>query len=137
MVLRCFSIGCLWLGVVVCAWADDPAAVQTAPLPTVDTIVDLLKKLEADPASRSEAEKSLKDGLEDIRKQVKDSEAPLDAAPGKMGPTRDERNCSLKLIRQPFALSSRLPLAAYRRACLRESRHSRKQGETIPSNKWS
>lgn len=80
MVLRCFSVGCLWLGLVISAWADGPATAQPASAPTVDSIVDLLKKLEADPASRAEAEKTLKDGLEEIRKQVKNSQSPLDSA---------------------------------------------------------
>ncbi|MFI5366772.1 MAG: hypothetical protein ACHQ4J_14245, partial [Candidatus Binatia bacterium] len=42
----------------------------------------------------------------------------LDTAPGKMGPTRDERKENSPDFIQPFAPSSRLPLAAYRGASL-------------------
>ncbi len=80
MILRCFSIACLCLGVVYAAYAEDAPAAQPPTAPSVDAIVSLLKKLEADPTSREAAEKTLKSALEDIRKQVIDSQAPLDSA---------------------------------------------------------
>ncbi|NUM55538.1 MAG: DUF1553 domain-containing protein [Candidatus Hydrogenedentes bacterium] len=80
MLLRCYSVACLCLCANLGAAADDPPSAQAAAPPSVDSIVELLKKLEADPASRSKAEEALKQGLEDIRKQVMDSQGPLDAA---------------------------------------------------------
>ncbi|MDZ4859813.1 MAG: PSD1 and planctomycete cytochrome C domain-containing protein [Candidatus Hydrogenedentes bacterium] len=76
MMMRYISIGCVALcGMMV--FAEEPAPSNP---PTVDAIVELLKKLEADPPSRAEAEKTLKDGLEQIRQQVNESQPPVEAA---------------------------------------------------------
>jgi phytoene synthase len=48
----------------------------------------------------------------------------LDTAPEKTGPTRDARTSPFKWIIQPFALSRRPVLAAYRRALPRSSRQT-------------
>ncbi|HRK35939.1 MAG TPA: DUF1549 domain-containing protein, partial [Candidatus Hydrogenedentes bacterium] len=76
MIMRYISMGCA----VFCAVLAIAEEAAPPPAPSVDAIVELLKKLEADPASRASAESALKSGLEDIRKQVLDSQSPVDAA---------------------------------------------------------
>ena len=58
-------------------------------------------------------------------------EQALRDGPEKMGPPQGERKCSLKSITQPFALRSRLLLAASRRAPAGEGRRSRWAGGPI------
>lgn len=58
--------------------ADDTPSAASAP--SVESIVELLNQLKADPASREAAEKALREGLEGLRGQLDEAAKPLDKA---------------------------------------------------------